>query len=477
MNMGAALNRFLVTLVIVASVVVAAVPAGAATALSMRTGTSQILHLANIRQIAIGDPSILGALPLAGKTEILINAKQPGSTTLFVWTSGGAERAYQITVTASDLDLLVAMLRSTLNRPDVTVETFGHSVVLRGTVPDGSALQQVADVIERFAPVAKQDNATVVNAVMIAQPLGSLQTGDKSPYMANVRVDPDGRGNVIVSGRVLNEAQRQAVLNNVRGMAGRYLSANGQILDRLAMTLTTQVDVKVYVLEVDDTGQSTLGLRLQSATLTTTDVHGNPLPTLGTPTFPIVESKPNPFNPFSIGPFFRTTVLAPTLDLEMQEGHTKILSEPDLMTVPGQDATFLVGGQVPVPQSAGLGQVSVTFQSYGVQLDITPTLMGNGDVATKIISEVSDLDFSNGLQANGFTVPALKTSRIATNVVTAPGESIIIGGMLRHVEQRTITEIPLLSRLPIIGRLFRDVNYQRQHTNIIFLVTPTVITR
>jgi pilus assembly protein CpaC len=190
-----------------------------------------------------------------------------------------------------------------------------------------------------------------------------------------------------------------------------------------------------------------------------------------------VESKPNPFNPFSIGPFFRTTVLAPTLDLEMQEGHTKILSEPDLMTVPGQDATFLVGGQVPVPQSAGLGQVSVTFQSYGVQLDITPTLMGNGDVATKIISEVSDLDFSNGLQANGFTVPALKTSRIATNVVTAPGESIIIGGMLRHVEQRTITEIPLLSRLPIIGRLFRDVNYQRQHTNIIFLVTPTVITR
>jgi len=469
------LNRFLIALVLIASLV-AVRPAAAATALTMRTGTSQILRLNDIRQIAIGDPAIVGAIPLAGKTEILINAKQPGRTTLFVWTSGGSERAYEITVTESDLDLLVDMLRTTLNRSDVSIATFGHSIVLRGTVPDGSALQHVGDVLARFTPVAKQDNATVVNAVMIAQPLGGLTSGAKVPYMNDVRVDPDGHGNVIVSGRVLDESQRQAVLNNVRGMAGSYLSASGQIIDRLATTLATSVDIKVYVLEVDDTGQSTLGLRLQSATVST-DASGNKSATYGVPTFPIVESKANPFNPFSIGPFFRTAVLAPTLDLELQEGHAKILSEPDLTTVPGQDATFLVGGQVPVPQSAGLGQVSITFQNYGVQLDVTPTLMGNGDVATKIISEVSDLDFSNGLQANGFTVPALKTSRISTNVVTAPGESIIIGGMLRHVEQRTITEIPLLSQLPIIGRLFRDVNYQRQQTNIVFLMTPTVITR
>lgn len=468
------MKHFLVVLILVVSLV-AVPPASAATALSMRTGTSRVLRLAGIRQIAVGDPSIVGAIPLAGKTEILINAKQPGRTTLFVWTAGGDESAYAITVTQSDLDLLVEMLGSTLNRSDVSIQTFGHSIVVRGTVPDGSALQQVSDVLARFAPIIKQDGATVVNAVTIAQPLGGLQSGTKLAYMKDVRVDPDGHGNVIVSGTVLDEEQRQAVLNAVRGMSGSYLSANGQIIDRLATTRTTSVDIKVYVLEVDDTGNSTLGLRLQSATVT--PGASGPTVSYGLPTFPIVESKPNAFNPFSIGPFFRTAVLAPTLDLEMQEGHAKVLSEPDLTTTPGQDATFLVGGQVPVPQSAGLGQVSITFQNYGVQLDITPTLLGNGDVATKIISEVSDLDFAHGIQANGFTIPALTTNRIATNIVTAPGESIIIGGMLQHQESRTITEIPLLSQLPIIGRLFRDVTYSGQQENIVFVMTPTVITR
>jgi Flp pilus assembly secretin CpaC len=468
------LRRLLVVLVLF---VISMVPqvASAASPMTMRTGTSRVLHFQNIKQIAIGDATILGALPLPGKSEILVNAKRPGRTTLFVWTANGAEHDYSVTVTASELDMLSAMLRSTIARNDVSIETFGHSIVLRGTVPDGSALQGVSDILARFEPVAKQDNAVIVNAVMIAHPLGGLQSD--APYMQDVRVDPDGHGNVIVSGRVLNEEQRQSVLNDVRGMSGRYLSSDGKIIDRLAMTLTTQVDVKVYILEIDDTGLSQLGVRLQSGTPT-----GQGQLTLGPPSFPITEAKPafgprNAFQPFALGPFFRTTVLAPTIDLIMSQGHAKILSAPDLTTVPGEAATFLVGGQIPVPQSGGLGAVSVTYQNYGVQLNVTPTLLGNGDVATKINPQVSDLDFQDGVQINGFTIPALKTSTISTNVVTAPGESIIMGGMLRHIESRDIQEIPLLSRLPIIGKLFQDVRYQRQETNIIFVMTPTVITR
>ena len=450
----------------------------AASDLTMRTGTSQILHFYGVKQIAVGDSTIVGALPLPGKTEVLVNAKLPGNTTLFVWTSDGVEHDYRVTVTASELDLLSAMLRATIARSDVSVETFGHSIVVRGTVPDGSALQGVADVLARFDPVAKQDNAVIVNAVMIAHPLGGLQTdASGNPYMRNVRVDPDGQGNIIVSGKVLNEQQRQSVLNDVNGMSGRYLSATGKIIDRLAMTLTTQVDVKVYILEIDDTGLSQLGVRLQSGTPTSQGTL-----TLGPPSFPITEAKPpsgkgNAFEPFGLGPFFRTTVLAPTIDLMMSQGHAKMLSAPDLTTVPGQAATFLVGGQIPVPQAGALGAVSVTYENYGVQLNVTPTLLGNGDVATKINPEVSDLDFQDGVQLNGFTIPALKTSSISTNVITAPGESIIMGGMLRHVESRSIEEIPLLSRLPIIGKLLRDVRYQRQETNIVFIMTPAVITR
>lgn len=451
-------------------------PVRAASDLTMRTGTSKILHFTNIKQIAIGDPTIVGALPLPGKAEVLVNAKQPGRTTLFVWTANGAEHDYKVTVTASELDLLSAMLRSTIAQKDVSVTTFGHSIVLRGTVPDGSALQGVSDILARFQPVAKQDNAVIVNAVMIAQPLGGLEFGG-NPYMRTVRVDPDGQGNVIVSGRVLDEQQRQAVLNDVRGMSGRYLSSKGQIIDRLAMTLTTQVDVKVYILEIDNTGLNQLGVRLQSGT-----PNGQGGLTLGPASFPITEAKPasgpgNAFQPFALGPFFRTTVLAPTIDLMMSEGHARMLSAPDLTTVPGQAATFLVGGQIPVPQAGGLGAVSVTYENYGVQLNVTPTLLGNGDVATKINPVVSDLDFQDGVQLNGFTIPALKTSSISTNVITAPGESIIMGGMLRHVQSRTIEEIPFLSQLPIIGKLFRDVRYQNDQTNIVFVMTPTVITR
>ncbi|MDP9023788.1 MAG: pilus assembly protein N-terminal domain-containing protein [Candidatus Eremiobacteraeota bacterium] len=471
------LNRSLAVLLLVAATLIPG-PARAAVDLTMRTGTSRILHFRDIKQIAIGDATIVGALPLPGKAEVLVNAKQPGRTTLFIWTSDGVEHDYQVTVTASELDLLAAMLKSTISRSDVSVETFGHSIVLRGTVPDGSALQGVTDVLARFEPVAKQDNAVVVNAVMIAHPLGGLQSGPNgNPYMRTVRVDPDGQGNVIVSGRVLNEEQRQSVLNDVRGMSGRYLSSKGQILDRLAMTLTTQVDVKVYILEIDDTGLSTLGTRLQNGTPTS---QGQLV--LGPASFPITEAKPafgprNAFQPFALGPFFRTTVLAPTIDLMMTQGHAKMLSAPDLTTVPGQAATFLVGGQIPVPQSGGLGAVSVSYQNYGVQLNVTPTLLGNGDVATQISPEVSDLDFQDGVTLNGFVIPALKTSRISTNVITAPGESIIMGGMLRRIEARNIERIPLLSSLPIIGRLFQDVRYQRGETNIVFIMTPTVITR
>lgn len=471
------LNRLLAVLFLAATTLGPG-PVRAASDLTMRTGTSRILHFKDIKQIAVGDATIVGALPLPGKAEVLVNAKQPGRTTLFIWTSDGAERDYQVTVTASELDLLAAMLRSTIARNDISVETFGHSIVLRGTVPDGSALQGVTDVLARFDPVAKQDNAVIVNAVMIAHPLGGLQSGaGGNPYMRTVRVDPDGQGNVIVSGRVLNEEQRQSVLNEVRGMSGRYLSSKGQILDRLAMTFTTQVDVKVYILEIDDTGLSTLGVRLQNGTPTSQGQLS-----LGPASFPITEAKPafgprNAFQPFAVGPFFRTTVLAPTIDLMMSQGHAKMLSAPDLTTVPGEEATFLVGGQIPIPQSAGLGAVSVTYQDYGVQLKVTPTLLGNGDVATKINPQVSDLDFQDGVNLNGFTIPALKKSSISTNVITAPGESIIMGGMLRRVESRNIERIPFLSQLPIIGRLFQDVRYQRGETNIIFVMTPTVITR
>ncbi|MHB8230101.1 MAG: type II and III secretion system protein family protein, partial [Vulcanimicrobiaceae bacterium] len=108
---------------------------------------------------------------------------------------------------------------------------------------------------------------------------------------------------------------------------------------------------------------------------------------------------------------------------------------------------------------------------------VTPTLLGNGSVETKIAPEVSDLDFQDGVQISGFTIPALKESKLSTDVITQPGESIIMGGMLRHLQQRNIQKIPLLGDLPILGKLFRSTSYQDQRSDVVFVMTPEIITR
>jgi pilus assembly protein CpaC len=108
---------------------------------------------------------------------------------------------------------------------------------------------------------------------------------------------------------------------------------------------------------------------------------------------------------------------------------------------------------------------------------VTPTLLGDGSVETKINPEISDLDFADGIQLNGFTVPALKTSRISTDVITKDGESIIMGGLLRRIEEKNLTKIPLLSDLPILGKLFTSTSYQTSNTDVVFVMTPTVVTK
>ncbi|GAC1405397.1 MAG: hypothetical protein NVSMB64_10180 [Candidatus Velthaea sp.] len=446
--------------------------------IDMKTGASRVLRIAEVNRVAVGDNTIAGVLPLPGKSQLLINARKAGRTSLLVWTGSGqgVEHDYEITVTTDDLEILAQMVRSTMRNKDVTTEVFGRSIMVRGTVADGAALQQVADVLSRFEPVAKQDGATIINTVVLGHPLGDLQQEmSANALLTGVRADPDGQGNVIVSGRVKDETQHQAALAEIKGKAGRFLAIKGQIVDRLSSDTTTQINVKVRILEIDNTGLSQLGTRLQGA-IVSTDSTGRQSIAFGAPQFPFVENRTRQ-TPFELGPFFRTTFLAPTIDLLMQTGHAKILSEPNLTTIPGQDATFLVGGQIPVPQAAGLGQISVVYQNYGVQLKVNPNILSNGDIATKIEPEVSDLDFQDGIQINGFTIPALKVSRISTNVITAPGESIVMGGMLRRVEQRTIEHIPILSQIPILGRLFQDVRYQKGETNVIFVMTPQVITR
>src|SRR6185437_8138309 len=145
-------------------------------------------------------------------------------------------------------------------------------------------------------------------------------------------------GNVIVSGRVHDAQTAQAILEHAKGLAGPYLGAEGKLLDRISTDTTSQIDIKVYVLEVDHTFLKDLGVQLQSAIYSP----GGNSYSLGGPSFPVVESPQGPGGALKVGPFFRTITLAPTLNLLMTEGHARVLSSPDLVTLPGNNATFLV---------------------------------------------------------------------------------------------------------------------------------------
>jgi pilus assembly protein CpaC len=440
--------------------------------ISLQSGHSVILKVSGLQRLAIGDGRIAGVVPV-GNSQIVINGKAPGHTTVFVWASGG-RTTYDVTVTEQEVDDLAQMLRTSVNDPNVEIVSFGKSVVVRGTVRDGAEYAQLSDILSRFDKVASSGGYTVVNAVVVAHPLGDLQRDIANiPGATDIRVDPDGKGNVVVSGHVRDAVTEQAILQRARGIAGQYLASDGKLIDRISTDYVSQVDIKVYVLEVDSTAAKSLGIQLQSAIFT----NGGTQYVIGPPSYPVVESPVPPGRALNIGAFFRTVTLAPTLNLMLQEGHARILSAPDLVTTPGNQATFLVGGSYPIPYSTGLGQVSIQYKDYGVQLNVTPTLLGNGAVEAKITPNISDLDFSNAVTENGFVIPALRTSTLSTDVITQAGESIIMGGLLRRVENRTINKIPILGDIPILGQLFRSTSYQNQQSDVVFVMTPEIITR
>ncbi|TAM72636.1 hypothetical protein EPN44_15180 [bacterium] len=448
----------------------AAMPAAT---ISLQSGQSTVVSAPNLSRVAVGDGRIAGVVPV-GTSQVIVNAKAPGHTTLIIW-EGGQRVTYDVAVSEQSLEEIVKVLRSSITAPGVSIVTFEHSLVLKGSVPDEASLQSLDDTVARFSKVLDTDHDTVVNVVSVAHPMGGLASRLTAiPGAKGVRIDRDEKGNVIVSGPVTDRATAQKVLDGVRGLAGPYLAVDGKVVDRLEVESVSQIDVKVYVLELDRTALNQLGIRLQAAVESPQGLVFTP------PFFPIVENPQQVGSvgkALNIGGFFRTAFLAPTLDLLLSSGHGRILSSPDLVAMPGHDATFLVGGEIPIPFSSGLGQVSVVYKEFGVKLNVTPSLLGNGDVDTKVAPEVSELDFQDGVQISGFTIPALKTSRLSTEVITQPGQSIIMGGLLRRVEQRNIQRVPLLGDLPILGKLFRSTRYQADDSDVVFVMTPEIVTR
>ena len=163
------------------------------------------------------------------------------------------------------------------------------------------------------------------------------------------------------------------------------------------------------------------------------------------------------------------------LDALREDGLVKILAEPTLITLSGQTANFLAGGEFPVPVPQGLGTVAIEYKPFGVGLVFTPTVLSNNKINLQVSPEVSELDFTNALVLQGYTIPGIRTRRTSTTIELGDGQSFAIAGLLRESVRTISSKYPLLGDIPILGALFQSKEFQKEESELIIIVTPHLV--
>lgn len=169
------------------------------------------------------------------------------------------------------------------------------------------------------------------------------------------------------------------------------------------------------------------------------------------------------------------STLSIVLAVLKQHNLTKILAEPTLLAVSGQEASFLAGGEFPIPVPQSFGVTTIKFKKFGVSLNFNPTVLSDGKISLKISPEVSELDFANGLNSQGLVVPAILTRKAKTMIELKDGQSFVIAGLIQDNIRESIAKYPILGDIPILGTLFRSSSFQKNETELIILVTPHLV--
>ena len=167
--------------------------------------------------------------------------------------------------------------------------------------------------------------------------------------------------------------------------------------------------------------------------------------------------------------------IATAFDVSERVGLVSTLASPNLTTISGETATFLAGGEFPIPVSTGLGEVSVQYKNFGVSLSYTPTVLSNGRISIRVAPEVSEITSNGAVVLNGFSIPAVSTRRAETTVELGSGESFMIAGLMQNSYNSAIDKTPGLADVPILGTLFKSDGYRRNETELMIVVTPYLV--
>jgi len=164
------------------------------------------------------------------------------------------------------------------------------------------------------------------------------------------------------------------------------------------------------------------------------------------------------------------------IDALKEDGIVNVLAKPTLITMSGQNANFLAGGEFPIPVPEPLGTIGVEYKTYGVALNFLPTVLSPERINLRVTPEVSELDYKSGVNFAGYVVPGLSVRRTSTTVELGDGQSFAIAGLLRNYSAEDVAKFPILGDIPILGMLFRSTSFQKNETELVIVVTPRLVT-
>ena len=255
----------------------------------------------------------------------------------------------------------------------------------------------------------------------------------------------------------------------VESTARAYSPTRLPPLDRTRLAGTQQITLRVRIAEVSRTDLNRLGVNLS--------VVANPGSfTLNFLTNAFVNGIGSAASENSLlggfGVATRRLNANALVNALQREGVLTLLAEPNLTTLSGETASFLAGGEVPIPVPQAFNVTTIQYKQFGVSLAFTPTLLPGNRIAMRVRPEVSEISNVNSLAINGYTVPAFVTRRAESNVELASGQTVAIAGLFQRRQQDDLDRVPFLGDLPVLGALFRSQRFQRDETELMILVTP-----
>jgi pilus assembly protein CpaC len=400
----------------------------AAQSLHLLVGRSLLITSpVRIKQVSLADPSIADVL-VVSPNQVMLNGKTPGGVSLVIWDESGQSQTFEINV---DVDVLGLRqeLKEAFPNEQVQVDTARDMVILSGKASSQEVADKMLDVVK----------------------------GVTGKATSLVQVPP------VQTGEILLEVKFAEVSRSVLSQLGiNILSLPGA--KNVGTISTQQFSPPVIQGQVGSIGGPTAPTTTTSAAGTTTTNNTS----------------------FGLGDLMNIFLLrqdinlAATIQALQQQNLMQILAEPNVLTESGKEASFLAGGEFPFPVVQGLGAgalptITIQFKEFGVRLNFTPNLTSDGLIHLKVQPEVSALDFSNALTISGFTIPALSTRRVQSDMALRDGQTFAIAGLMDNRVTQQMSKIPGIGDIPILGLLFRSRQLQKSDDELLIVVTPRVV--